>query len=521
VPLAAAAATLVVFGLALGFGATAVVIAALLVGLGAALWQARRAVVERDRAIALADRNAAVNIFLDTLLTRAARAGPMTAAQLLERSEQLIDNEIKDNAEHRAYVFGVLANYHRALDNPARSAQLLERAMEAARGIADTALRDSLASRHAVVRGQLGKMDEAIAATEAILAKPNTHPEVRSETHSHRGQLASWVGDQAGALKHATEALHWYRMSRRMSPRQEPVLLGDLGWAHMMQGQGEEADLHFSEAMAVYERLGLADSPTAVQLMSTVALAQQEMGDLPRSLELFDRGLAVTARAAPEASPSPYLLANRAYTLTQMGRYADAEAGYRLGVAVARQQGAALIVYSIRMCLVELFAEQERVEDGKRELNEADAECDVEVPEGTAARFARQLADARLMLLRGSPDAAVAVFSQMLEDMTPSAGNINALLGRAGALLLSSQNDAAMEDARKALDFARRLQGSKPASFRTGLACLMMARIHDRRGDLAAVSQSARTAVEQLAKGVDRNHPALSLAHRLAVSPTY
>jgi tetratricopeptide (TPR) repeat protein len=125
------------------------------------------------------------------------------------------------------------------------------------------------------------------------------------------------------------------------------------------------------------------------------------------------------------------------------------------------------------------------------------------------------------MLLRGSPDAAVAVFSQMLEDMTPSAGNINALLGRAGALLLSSQNDAAMEDARKALDFARRLQGSKPASFRTGLACLMMARIHDRRGDLAAVSQSARTAVEQLAKGVDRNHPALSLAHRLAVSPTY
>jgi tetratricopeptide (TPR) repeat protein len=492
------------------------VIAALLVGLGIALWQARRAITERDRAIALADRNAAVNVFLDTLLTRAARAGPLTADQLLDRSERLIDSEIQGHAEHRAYVLGVLANCHSQLDNPARARQLLERALEAARGVADTALRDSLESRHALVRGQLGEMNDAIAATEAILARRLTTPEVRSETHGHRSVLASWAGNQAESLQHAIEALRWFRASRLLPPRQEAALLGNLGWARLMSGQVDEADRHLSEGMAVHERLGLADSPAAVQLIATAAHAQQEMGDLPRSLELFDRGLAVSARATPDAPPSPYLLANRAYTLTQMGRYADAEAGYRMAADVARQQGAALIVYSIRMCVVELFVERGLVEDAENELHAAESERTVEAPPDSPANYARQLAEARLALLKGDTEIAITEYSKALEGEQASAGTINALLGRASAYRQAAALDLALADAREALDFARRFQGRKPASFRTGLACLMMARIHKEQGDIAAARQAARTAVEQLSKGVDSAHPALALARRLS-----
>ena len=118
-----------------------------------------------------------------------------------------------------------------------------------------------------------------------------------------------------------------------------------------------------------------------------------------------------------------------------MGRYADAEAGYRLGAAIAREQNAPLIAYSIRMCLVELFAEQGRSEDGERELAEAVAEHGGDLPEGSAAAFAHRLAEARLARLRGHPEEAVAVFTTMLEDETPSAGTVTALLGRAEALL--------------------------------------------------------------------------------------
>jgi serine/threonine protein kinase len=114
VPLMAALLALSVFVLAVGVGATAVVIVALAAGLGAALLQARRATAERDRALALAERNAAVNVFLDTLLARAARAGPLTAVQLLERSETLVENEVRGNPEHRAYVLSVLATATRS-----------------------------------------------------------------------------------------------------------------------------------------------------------------------------------------------------------------------------------------------------------------------------------------------------------------------------------------------------------------------------------------------------------------------
>ncbi len=516
-PMLAGAAALVVLGLALGFGATAVVIAALLIGLGVALWQARRAIAERDRALALADRNAAVNIFLDTLLTRAARVGPLSADQLLDRSERLIDSEIASNTEHRAYVLGVLANCHSQLDNPARAKQLLERALEAARNVADVELRDSLTSRHALMRGQLGEMNEAVAAIEAILAQRNATPELRSEAHTHRSVLASWTGDTANALLHASEALRWFRASRLLQPRQEAPLLGNLGWAQLMRGQADDADRNLTEGMAVYERLGLADSPAAVQLIATAALAQQEMGDLPRSLDLFDRGLAVSARASPDAPPSVYLLANRAYTLMQMGRYLDAEAGYRMGSEVARQQGAALIVDSIRMCVVGLFLEQGHVEDAENELGAVERDRTVNVPDQGPANYARQLADARLALLKGDAEAAIAVYSKTIEsDEYLSAGTVDALLGRAGALLQSDRIDAAEADARMALDFARRLQGRKPASFRTGLALLMLARVNSRQGDIAAAREAARTAVEQLSKNVDRAHPSLALARRLS-----
>ena len=526
VPLAAGAVVAAAFVLSIGFGATAAVVLVLLLGLGAALWQAgkargqaRIAAAERDRALALADRNAAVNVFLNTLLTRAARSGPLTATQLLERSEQQIERGIKGNAEHRAYVLGLIASYYGSLDDHARAAPVLERAVEAARGIADTELRDSLESQQALVRGRLGEMKAAISAIEAILARPNTTPEVRSKTHTNRSLLASFDGDSAGALQHAIEALRWYRASRHLPPQQEGQLLGDLGWAHLMQGQGDEADRYCAEAMAVYERLGMADSVEFAQLNSTWALAVQEMGDLPRSLELFDRGLALSARAEPDTPPPVYAVANRAYTLTKMGRYAEAETAYRRAVEIARGQGSPLLAYTICMVLAELYAEQGRVELGERELAHADAERKFEVPENSAAAFTHQLASARLALLRGQTEAAVAVYTKALDPGDVAAGVVSALLGRSGALLSAGRIDPAEADARAALEMAQQLQGRKPASFRTGLAWLALARVSAARDQAAEARQLAASALPQLKATLDGSHPALAEARRLAQAP--
>jgi hypothetical protein len=65
--------------------------------------------------------------------------------------------------------------------------------------------------------------------------------------------------------RHSIEALRWFRASRLPPPRQEAVLLGNLGWARLMKAPADGAERDFADAMAVYERLGLGDSPQAVQ----------------------------------------------------------------------------------------------------------------------------------------------------------------------------------------------------------------------------------------------------------------
>ena len=508
-----------IFALAVGLGEAAVIIATLAVGLVAALLQTRRATHDRDRAVAMANRNAAVNGFLETLITRAARAGPQTAEQLLERSEKLIDDEIKGNAEHRAYVLGVLANCYTSLDDATRAAALLTRATDAARSIGDAALRDSLLSRLALARGSLDDLGGARAAMDALLRRREVTPEVRSEAHGYASILASQDGDSPAALHHASEALRWYRASRLLPKRDEVKLLANLGWAHLMQGRGDEADRHFASAMKTSEGLGMEDSPQASSVISTWALAVQEMGDLPKSLELFDRGMAISNRAAPGSLPSPRLATNRAYTLTQMGRYAEAEAGYAIGVESARQQESSILVYLIRTCAIEVHTLKGQLAEGERELAAADAELGSEPPPATPGAYLRNLTLARLALLRGESEAAIATFTAMVEDDPTSADSATALLYRAAARLQIGQSQAAETDARHALQMAQRLRGRRPVSCRTGLAWLMIARVNQALGDGVSAARHATAALAQLEPNFDAGHPALAEARRLQAAP--
>ena len=516
VPLAAGAVAVAVFVLAQGFGATAVVIAALLAGLGAALWQARRASIERDRAYALADRNSAVNVFVDTLLTKASRAGALTAQQLLERSERLVEVEVKGNPEQHAFVLGMLAGAYNQTDNATKARELLERAVDIAAASTDDALRDSLAARLAVTVGRLGETDAAIAALDAILARPRTAPEVRAEAHAHRAFLAEFINDPAGALHHAQQTLRWYRASPRAPKRLEPIYLASLASAYHFNVQNDAAMRQFAAAIAAYESLGLADSVGCVQHTGNWAHAEQELGDLPRALELYDRCVATHLRASPDTPLSPYISANRAYVLVQMGRWSEAEAGYRDGLAVARQRGMALVSYSIANLFVEIYVEQDRLEDAEAALSAAQDDRPASIPAMSPADSARLRAAARIAAARGDTAAAIASATESIGDGTPSAGVLIAYLERARNRERAGDLDGARADADAALAMARLLQGSRPWSFRTGQAHLIRARIAAAARDAEGARREAHAALPHLEYNLDAGHPALAQARELA-----
>jgi serine/threonine-protein kinase len=145
-PLVAAAITVAAFGLAIGVGATALVILALLLGLGAALWQARRASLQADRAreqTRIAQNEAktaeAVQNFLEGIFraNSADQDDPLvarqrTAKELLDEGAQRIERELYDVPLAKLRVLKALGHMYEDMEDPAQALPMDERRIETA-----------------------------------------------------------------------------------------------------------------------------------------------------------------------------------------------------------------------------------------------------------------------------------------------------------------------------------------------------------------------------------------------------
>lgn len=125
VPVAAAGVTVAAFGLAFGAGATALTILALLVGIAAALWQAKRAGVQADLARRQAARSGAVTEFMFDTFSRIAAQRDVDGAQLGEQMAAAIGTELRKIEERGggepsalAEVFGHAAVLYNYLQRP-------------------------------------------------------------------------------------------------------------------------------------------------------------------------------------------------------------------------------------------------------------------------------------------------------------------------------------------------------------------------------------------------------------------
>jgi len=87
---------------------------------------------------------------------------------------------------------------------------------------------------------------------------------------------------------------------------------------------------------------------------------------------------------------------------------------------------------------------------------------------------------------------------------------------RADTQLRKGDADAALVDARRALEISRRLQGDKPWSSLTGLSLLTIARIQETRGDHEAARIAAKEALSHLRETLSPEHPDARRAEQLS-----
>ena len=286
-------------------------------GAGAALWQAREAREERDRAeIAALRSDAAAEYLLD--LFRAADpwevpADRLTAHQLLARGEGRLASLAEDPLLRARLLLGIGQTY--------------------------MTLRDAHAARPL--------LDEALEIRRTILG--DLHP-LTAEAMRAVADLLRGEGRLGEAEAWALSALHASRGGRGVGrgvrrggdggmasdPMGEAASLSLLGFIHTGMGRLEEAMDHFQEELGVLRQAGMGDAPEAGHALVNLAAIHRRRARYDRAEALLREALEHRRRnRGPEDPLTAVTLARLGGLLSEhLGRLPEASQLFQESLAI-------------------------------------------------------------------------------------------------------------------------------------------------------------------------------------------
>jgi serine/threonine-protein kinase len=499
---------------ALPVGVACAALIAVLVTAAVALREAQVAASQRDRAVALSARAEAASEFQSMLITEAAQSDkPITVIDMLARSETLAKAEFGDKPEHLAAILGMLGGNYHTMGEDARAEPLLRDALQAVQHSPDSNLRAQLDCQHALVIGALGRAEEAKRTLHAVIDDRQTSSERSAQCLEDLAYLAQNENDASGALKFA--ALAWQRLQQApgVSPVDEAVYLGSIGYAHYLNARNDEADRYYARALKKFAQAGRARGPEAISVRNNWAIVSDGAGNPKRALELYDEILQIVEQNGSGAPAPPYLVANRARALENIGRYAESLAVYARCVEMSEQVGNSTVT---AYCLVGQSSALRELGDitaAKGYCDRASALIGTTVPAGSAAGVAVQITRGKIALSEGRLDDARSILNEVI-DHHPAV-NATALITRAELNLNAGRLSEAAADARAALARAQSLQAGLPYSYKSGLAWLVLARVLAAKGEGDPARVALENAIKHLSNTVAADHPGLRRARQL------
>ena len=490
-------------------------LASLCAALVFAFAQSRAADTERDNALALASRNAAVTEFLGMVITEGADSDtPVTTAGLLSRSENLALADRSGNRENRAAVLAMIASRYSALNDDAKAARLLESALELMANSHNSALRSKLTCAHALSIASLGQVDAAVRAISRELGHLQSDPENAAYCSLYRAYIAINYDDAKNSLQYAAQAIERLRAALRPPTLDEGLFLGALAESYVLNGRIREADQYFQLALQKYAEFGRDGGSLALSVRTSWATMHDIAGMPRRSLELYDQISAIMTQRNPGSTPPSYVAGDRALALEELGRYEEARAAYELELRIAtRQQDIFRRVHGL-WGLASVAQRLHETQTATEYLEQMSAVMTPSIPAGSAPWISRTLVQGRIELAGGRLESARALFTGALERASGTQA-IRARLGKAESELLSGDAAAAADDAQLALKAAMSAQGGFQYSNQTGLAWLMLGSAQRKLGQHGQAYRALDAAVTNLSNTVDERHPALMEARNL------
>jgi eukaryotic-like serine/threonine-protein kinase len=496
--------------------AASVAIAALLSGATVAVWQAREAAAERDRAVAFASRHQAVTEFLGRVITdAAASATPITVTELLTRSEKLALNNTSDSPENRAAVLEMIAERYQYSENVDRATQLLKSALALLQNSSDQALRSRLTCRLATVTAEMGTTAVAVQTIANEVDKLADDPRTASQCLLEVARLENAELQATAALRDAELGLERIRAAGPGSESIEGALLGAAAYAHHLSNRDAVAERYFAQALQKYRDIGQERSDGALTVISDWGTAIASAGMPRRAVSLFEQAERIEMEREAGAEPSTSTVGNRGLSLLSLGRVDAARAALERECQLAIKYKDHISEAHCLLGLARLSLQISALDAAAQYLDRAMQAAGPDAPTGGPFMGLMNVLHGRLDLAQGRTADAGARFDLVLANRSPSPSTVGGFLGKAEVELIEGNSARAVEYARQALQTATKLQGDLPYSNYTGLASLMLGRALQQLGDPIQARKSLDVAVAHLSNTVDADHPALEQARQL------
>lgn len=495
---------------------------ALVVGSGVALWQARTARTERDFARRQLARSQGINELNEFLLSDAAPIGqPFTAGQVLARAERVLARQASRPLDVRVSSLVTIGRQYASQDDDGEAVRVLEQAYALSQASGDASVRAHAACALAGALAAVGTDARSPSLLREGLAQlPDTEPFALDRVFC---QLQAGVVERFGAtpsasIAHAKAAQATLSKAGVSSGVLELRVALDLAESYRVAGDDQEASAQFANAWDTLRAQGRDDTETAGTLLNNWALARSEQ---PLQAEpLLRRAMLIASADGSEASVSPMLLTNMAWTLLDLGRVSEGISAAETAAAAAETAGAGGALFRNQLLRARLYVEAGNLGRAAAVLDEFERRAPDLVPPGHNAFAVLEELRGLVAAAQGQGDDARARFDRALAMLDPTRPDLRPFRWRtfsARAMLALREGRAreAVADAEQAFALAREFVGATTPSYTLGRAQLLLGQTLSGEGRAAEARSALSLAVHHLEGSVGTAHHGARTAREL------
>lgn len=373
-------------------GAGFLLLLAVVVGLGATLWQARQTQIEAERARLEAEKRKEALDFVGSILNFAnpfwhspnpERKSQATVAEAMDLAVQNAETKLADKPEVQAEIYFILGKAYMGKGDYKTAERMMRQAIAnydslyGSENVRSMHFRGHLANQ-LYVQGQFSEAgNEYRRAVEYLRPRLGEHEETKvflAGSVSGLGNIVLLEGDFATAAKMYEEALSLATTFEGDDRRMVPVLLGNLGTAYSGLGQLEKAEGYLEQALEEVRSRGSIENTDGANFLRELGLVALMRDDLQRAEKLLQQAHGISIASLGERSIYTLDIANhliKVYLAKEDLATADRLLDESQAVGKEVFPNGNAVTLTARMLRGDLYTRRNQLKEGEAELRAA------------------------------------------------------------------------------------------------------------------------------------------------------